>query len=75
MTTPHPKEKLTFENGNQMTWLAYFTARCPKPYPPETSAPYRPEMIKADCENRIEWARAMLHALWPVEAQNSGAAK
>lgn len=71
MVNPHPKEnKSISEHANTMTWLAYFVARCPITFNP--SGTTWDEQLAKDCAVRIEWARAMLHALWPVKAQNSG---
>jgi hypothetical protein len=71
MVNLHPKEDRSVE-GYKMTWLAYFAARCPIAYPAEYHKDGSVEFImRKDCEARVEWARAMLHALWPVAAQNS----
>lgn len=73
MVNPHPQENYRAERDGQITLLAYFVARCPIPYP---AALLRNEIVttgtsERDCRARIDWARTMLHALWPVPAQNS----
>jgi hypothetical protein len=75
MVDPHPKEDHIVGGVNaDMTWLAYFAARCPLKFQwiSDTSTD---QSYRTDCAIRVEWARAMLHELWPVAAQNSGTAK
>lgn len=72
MVNPHPQENYRAERDGQVTLLAYFAARCPRPYAFGQLDDYPGETIaEKDCHARIEWARTMLHALYPVPAQNS----
>lgn len=72
MVNPHPKENQGVETvSGQITWLAYFAARCPIAYK-EVAGAMLDHSFRLDCEARVEWARIMLHTLWPVKAQNSG---
>jgi hypothetical protein len=71
LSNRHPRENERTEVG--VTLLAYFSARCPIPYAFGRADDYPGQTtMEADCSARIAWARTMLHALWPVPAQNSG---
>lgn len=73
MVNPHPKENESVNIiGGGLTRLAYFAARCPLPLH-DTKRPDKSweDLLKEDCDVRIEWARVMLHALWPVPGQNN----
>lgn len=68
----HPMESYHVTPGGALTLLAYFAARCPLPYAFGHLDSYPGATVaEKDCYARVEWARAMLHALYPVPAQNS----
>lgn len=68
MQKPHSMEYCKIDSG--LSLLAYLVTHCPLPF--IELSPANPgsheESVRYDCERRIEWARAMLHAIYPAKA-------
>lgn len=68
LSQPHPEENwpaFPDEIKRGITKLTYLAAHCPTPFIRLSDSTFEGE-LHDDCQNRIKWARMLLHLTTPV---------